>query len=231
MVVRKNLFGKALQKANNLVHRLDVELQGTERLAAENQIAAAYELSLRAAETSERLTLVTRTLPAYTGSPSAQEDTTRVISDSIPVEIGFTREGWFSIRIPTLLPKKSEGSASYVRSYLYPAMKHFFSCVAPVRYEDCVLTFRHVYDENRPERQYRDHDNIEVNMVTDIVALYVLPDDAPLRCRHYYCSAAGPQDRTEVYVVPRKDFPHWLAIEKTFPPAGVKLYSECPRPP
>ena len=69
MVVRKNLFGKALQKANNLVHRLDVELQGTERLAAENQIAAAYELSLRAAETSERLTLVTRTLPAYTGSP------------------------------------------------------------------------------------------------------------------------------------------------------------------
>lgn len=80
----------------------------------------------------------------------------------------------------------------------------------PASYSDCVLIYRHVYDSARPERAWRDHDNIEQNMVTDIIALYLLPDDAPARCAHFYCSAAGPADRTEVYVVPREQFPTWI---------------------
>ena len=59
----------------------------------------------------------------------------------------------------------------------------------------------------------RDHDNIEVNMVSDIVAMYVLADDCPSVCSHYYCSAAGEEDRTTVYVVPKQDFPKWLQEE------------------
>lgn len=231
MQTRKNPFGAALHKASNLVHRLEIEIQGTERLVSENQIPAAYELALKAAGTSEQLTLITRTLPAYTGSPHARHDIAQIISDSIPVDIGFTIEGWFCLRIPALLPKKSEGSASYIRSYLYPVMEHFFSYIQPIRYTDSVLIFRHIYDERRPEKQYRDHDNIELNMVTDIVALYVLPDDAPMKCCHFYCSASGRRDCTEVYVVPKKDFPQWLITEKTIPSDGVMLYSECPRPP
>lgn len=33
----------------------------------------------------------------------------------------------------------------------------------------------------------------------------------PRRCAHYYCSAAGEVDCTEVYVVPASRFPEWLA--------------------
>ena len=77
-----------------------------------------------------------------------------------------------------------------------------------------MLAYRHVYQHDRPERAYRDHDNIEVNMVTDIVTLYLMPDDAPRRCAHYYCSAAGEVDCTEVYVVPASRFPEWLAAEQ-----------------
>ena len=70
----------------------------------------------------------------------------------------------------------------------------------------------------------RDHDNIETNMVTDIVAMYVLPDDHPAVCSHYYCSAAGEEERTEIYIIPKHDFPMWLVEEKTLPDKGVKLY-------
>ena len=59
----------------------------------------------------------------------------------------------------------------------------------------------------------RDHDNIETNMVSDIVAMYVMPDDAPSICSHYECSVMGEDDRTEVYVVPRMDLPQWLLQE------------------
>ena len=51
-------------------------------------------------------------------------------------------------------------------------------------------------------------------MVTDIITLYLLPDDAPRRCAHYYCSAAGEVDCIEAYVVPASRFPEWLAAEQ-----------------
>ena len=47
-----------------------------------------------------------------------------------------------------------------------------------------------------------------------IITLYLLPDDAPRRCAHYYCSAAGEVDCIEAYVVPASRFPEWLAAEQ-----------------
>lgn len=167
---------------------------------------------------------MTRVLPASTGAPHAAMDIANLMALCIPVEIGFTVEGWFGLRIPALLPRKDAGSADYIRSFLYPAMRDFFMGKEPVRFTDCVLAYRHVYDRSRPERRLRDHDNIEINMVSDIVAMYVMPDDGPKICSHYYCSAEGNEERTEVYVVPREQFPLWLTMEKTMPDKGVALY-------
>jgi serine O-acetyltransferase len=36
------------------------------------------------------------------------------IRKHFPVEIGFTKEGWFCLRIPLLLPKKEKGSAAFI---------------------------------------------------------------------------------------------------------------------
>ena len=134
----------------------------------------------------------------------------------------------FCIRLPLLLPKKERGSASYIRGILYPALRNFFQGKAPVRYPESIMIFRHVYEKGRPERRCRDHDNIEVNMVSDTVAMYVLTDDAPPCCDHFYCSAASTQERTEVYVVPARDFPQWLVLEPLIPDEGVMLHENVP---
>jgi hypothetical protein len=107
-------------------------------------------------------------------------------------------------------------------------MQRFWRNKQPVRYPDNVAVFRHVYNRERPERQYRDHDNIELNRVLDVVALYVMVDDSPMRCRHYYCSAPGEVERTEIYIVPRKDFRRWLEQEDSIPEGGVPLYESLP---
>lgn len=178
-----------------------------------HQMQMAYEQALRLEETAERLILLTRVLPAYTGSNVAGMEVENIIKLCIPVDMGFTTEGWFRLCIPALLPKKGSGSADYIRSFLYPAMQEYFQRKEPVRFTDCVLVYRHVYSRDRPERRMRDHDNIETNMVSDIVAMYVMPDDAPSVCSHYECSVVGEDDRTEVYVVPRTDFSQWLSQE------------------
>lgn len=219
-------FIKVLDKVELAKRSMEAQMAYVRRFYQDADLQAAYEAALRLEEISEKLVLFTRRLPAYTGSPVAEAAVENCMAESIPVEIGFTAEGWFALRIPALLPKKASGSADYVRSFLYPAMRRFFQAQPPVRYRDCVLVYRHVYGRDRPERRYRDHDNIEVNMVSDIVALYVMPDDSPKVCAHYYCSTSGADDRTEVYVVPKEEFPLWLVTERAMPDQGVKLYEK-----
>lgn len=203
-------FLRCLTAAQKRLKRSESELARTQSFARRNDMAGAFGAAFAFEAEVEKLTLLARAMPAYTGNPKAAEITEALMGETIPIEIGYTQQGWFCLRLPALLPKKEHGSPIYIQQALYPAMQRFFVGKIPCCYPDCVLIYRHVYDARRPERAYRDHDNIELNMVTDIVALYMLPDDAPKQCAHFYCSAVGTEDRTEVYVVPRDQFPTWL---------------------
>ena len=166
-----NSFGDSLKRLERKLKIIGSTIENVRAFFDCGNTYQMYEHALKLEEQMEQAVLLSRTLPAYTGKPLAQAEVSNIERLNIPLEIGFTKEGWFSLRIPALLPKKSEGSAEYVRSFLYPAMKEFFEGLAPVRYTDCILIYRHVYDEKRPERRMRDHDNIEINMVSDIVAI------------------------------------------------------------
>ena len=220
----RNTFKSQFERLRNKEKTLRARIAAMEYYLDEEDRESYFQQALLIEECAEQLTLAARTLPSYIGHPDAEVQVEAILKQEIPVEIGYTKEGWFSVRIPMLLPKKSKGSTDYIRSFLYPAMRDFFIEKPPVRYREAVLIYRHVYDRRRPERQMRDHDNIEINMVSDIVAMYVMPDDGPAVCAHYYCSAAAEQERTEVYVVPKGDFPTWLLGEAAMPDGGVELY-------
>ena len=210
---QNNSFQKVLDRVEKKAVKLWNQLRLVKDFCQGHQMQMAYEQAMRLEETAERLVLLTRVVPAYTGSDVAKLEVNNTMKLCIPVDMGFTAQGWFWLCIPALLPKKGSGSADYIRSFLYPAMQEYFQGKEPVRFTDCVLVYRHVYSRDRPERRMRDHDNIETNMVSDIVAMYVMPDDAPSICSHYECSVMGEDDRTEVYVVPRMDLPQWLLQE------------------
>jgi len=222
-------FERCLDSTLRCVSKVWAALEETQTHMKTNNMEIAYTSAFTAAEHSEKLTLLCRELPAYTGHPQAKPMFENTLLNFFPVEIGFTREGWFCLRIPALLPKKSKGSPTYISDPLYPAMNRFWKGKQPICYPDNVIVFRHVYADDRPERLYRDHDNIEVNKVVDVVSLYVMTDDSPMRCRHYYCSASGSSERTEVYVIPRREFGGFLEQEETIPKKGVLLYESIPK--
>lgn len=221
-------FSAALGALERTAKKLDSAAANVRHMYVLGAADITYAAALRCAAIAEQAALLARALPAYTGSPWAATDVETITASNVPVDIGFTKEGWFSARMPLLLPKKESGSAEYVRSILLPALRAFFADKPPVRFDDCVLIYRHVYAKDRPERQRRDHDNIEINMVSDCIALYAMTDDTPGLCSHYYCSAAAMAERTEVYVVPAHEFTAWLEAEKTMPAEGVRL---CDFPP
>ncbi len=207
----ENGFLDVLSRVNRRVIKLKQLGDGAKYLYKKGAHEAAREYSFQIAENAEKLALLARQLPAFTGDAKAKEKIETIIQESVELEIGFTKEGYFSLKMPYLLPRKEKGSCDYLKGILYPSLRAFFATQAPVRYEKCVIVYRHVYDKKRPERARRDHDNFEVNFVTDAVALYVMVDDSPTHCKHFYYSDEGETERTEVYVIPENEFVSWLA--------------------
>lgn len=221
--MQKSYFEMTLEKTIKRAEKLLQKLKSVRELYGERKIETAMKESVSAVKLAEELTLLVRSLPAHTSHPQARELVQSAIRATVPVDIGFTEQGWLCLRMPILLPRKEKSSRSYIRDFLYPVLERFSAGKGTIRYRNCVLIFRHVYDRNRPEREYRDHDNIELNTVVDALAMFFLVDDMPLECRHYYCSAQGSIERTEVYIVPRNEFETWLAMENSIPDIGVCL--------
>ena len=226
--MEQTYFQIQLDSAIKEAEKLLKKLNAVKSDYADKRMEEALSKSVTAAKISESVALKTRALPAYTGHPQAEVMVQKALEEAVPIEMGFTEEGWFCLRMPILLPRKEKSSRSYLRGFLYPAFERFTYGKSKIRYRNGVLIFRHVYDKNRPEREYRDHDNIELNTVVDAIAMYFLVDDTPLECRHYYCSAAGDEERTEVYIVPRADFESWLSMEKESEKLRKKLYENLP---
>ena len=220
----KNKFQETVRKARRLLGSIVKDFETMDQMCDENLDEEAFRLSFGAHRNICKLFNLGNSLPAMSGDPAADNERNTIIAEEISVEMGFTEEGWFLARIPMLLPKKDGGNVDHLRTMLYPAFRRYFN-ERPVdeKFSKCVLIYRHVYDRERSERQYRDHDNIELNFVTDTVALYVMEDDAPLKCEHFYCSAAGSEERTEVYVLPQTDFMKWYGIHLQIPDEGLKI--------
>ena len=198
-------FKKEFTKAKRTLgqfYRAWNKLEGCIEYNDEN---GAYDCSLETERIAERLIFQLRNLATYSGEKETCEAVVRNIQETALVEVGYTEEGWFRLSIPALLPRKEKGNPEYVRSLIYPAMSDFFTGKQIEKFKDCTLVYLHTYDVNRPKREWRDHDNVEVNAVTDIVALFVMLDDSPHICEHYYASKSGMENRTEVFVLPKRD--------------------------
>jgi hypothetical protein len=183
-------------------------------LAENGQREEANEESFHLVVEAEKLTNLTRELIASTGRPNAREMLNEHILKSVPVSIKYTPEGWFMMSMPALMPCRKRGNMDYLRGYLYPFLERFMEENPRREFGKSVIVFRHIYDHERPERQFRDHDNYEINTVVDAVAFYLLPSDGPMYLDHFYCTAPGEADGTEVYLVPWEDFERfYLALE------------------
>ena len=222
--MKKGNFQQTIVRIDRMLAKAKESSETVRILCEKGDMIEANEEAFRLEEITEKVVLLTRALPAYTGYPRARSEVNLIIAEAVPIDIGYTDDGWFSVRIPLLLPKKEHGSTDYIRQILYPAMQRFFRGKNLKKLDDATVVFRHVYSEDRPERRARDHDNIETNTVSDIVAMFTLVDDSPSHCSHLYISALGNEERTEIYVVPKDELCDFLKREKMMAKEGEKLY-------
>lgn len=87
-----NSFIHLLDKIETQDRRLGMTIKNLRCLTGGKSMELAYAMALKLAEESEKLTLLTRALPAYTGNPRALQDVDAVAAESVPIEAGFTIE-------------------------------------------------------------------------------------------------------------------------------------------
>lgn len=175
-----------------------------------------------------KITLLTRELPALMGNPETSAAVEAAVRAANPVEVGFTEDGWFLVKMQPLARNKEYANKEYIRGVLYPALERFWKEKEPVRYGKSIMIFHHVYDREQPEDRFRDYGTSEGKIAADVVAMYVLTDDSPSHCSHFHCSTPGTTPRTEVYVVPQEDFSLWLKKLETLLDEGLPVSYAVP---
>ena len=66
------------------------QMENIRWMAENDRYDAALEQALRLEYNSEKLTLLTRALPGYTGNPLAKAHVEKAIREAVPVEVGYT---------------------------------------------------------------------------------------------------------------------------------------------
>ena len=98
---------KTLDKVVSKLKRMHEQADAVRWLYDNGDVEGSYRHALKLEEIFEETVLLARVLPAYTGAANALSEVETIISTIISVKIGYTAEGWFSVRIPALLPKKA----------------------------------------------------------------------------------------------------------------------------
>ena len=118
----------------------------------------------------------------------------------------------FEIELPCLFPhRKQRMSSEYITDPLYFLLSRYIEKQPIRKYTDCVVCFVHEYDKDLPHRRIRDYDNLEQKQVLDVIAAFILKDDGGMCCDSYNMVALGDEDKTRIFIMPRKRFCTWLA--------------------
>ena len=91
--------------------------------------------------------------------------------------VEFTTEGWLSLLLPAMLPKRADGDRSrFLASLLRDAIRREYQETRPPKFRTCVLVYEHIYDISRSHR-FIDHDNLELKHCQDVLEAAFLVND------------------------------------------------------
>lgn len=97
---------------------------------------------------------------------------------------------------------------NYYLPYLYDVLDEAGRTGKIAEYKEpvvfCLIT------HYAPGMKLVDHDNIEYSGFFDCIAMYLIPDDSPKWCSHYFDYEVGETEYSEIVVVPKRIFPEFL---------------------
>jgi len=134
--------------------------------------------------------------------------------DTLGVAVDYSG-GVVSITVPCLIPGRKKKPIELITAPLYTALERFI--VERLRdkpferFTDCVICITHVYDKALfGKGRKRDHDNIEIKGIIDVINTFLLTDDNGFLCSIYSTSEFSQVDCTRISIMEKDMFSDWL---------------------
>lgn len=158
---------------------------------------------------TEKLVRIARQLPVVIASPSIRKRIKKNIVNVHNIHVEVNSDFAF-INIPFLLNKKEQGNPLFIKETLYAAFEMYFEDNNYITFtEEMVIIFEHRYMKGY--KSYRDHDNIDVNMIVDVMTCFFLKDDSPNILSHFYTAKTGcEENETHVYLIKKSNFINFI---------------------
>jgi len=207
----RQILLRKIMGVGDKVHRLQQDITALQYIDAVNFPDNYYDISYKAAIQSEYIVQKLRRLIFETTNTSKVEYLTQA---SIFLDICIREvNGIVEIILPCLIPKRKSKPTEFLSEPFYAAMSQFISSrqLPFERFEDCVICITHVYDKSLfNKRRIRDHDNLEIKGIIDVINLFMLIDDSGNRCDIYNSSEVADSDTTRISVMKKDMFPEWI---------------------
>jgi hypothetical protein len=169
------------------------------------------QILLEAVQASEKATIRLRQFAAATLSPEQTNPDIIYADANITVSVEVTQEGYLSLRLPGMLPKRNDEDRSrYLAGVLRKAIREKYRDRLPPKFGACVLVYEHIYDLSR-NRRFIDHDNFELKHCQDVLEAAFLINDTAALCSAFQCSHRGETDSTSIWILTPEQFPNWLS--------------------
>jgi len=150
---------------------------------------------------------------------------TELLKDSanaLEILIDCDEKGVVEISLPCLIPSRKKKPLGFITAPLYAALEKFILSRhnAPEdpfeKFSHCTICISHIYDKRLFGRgRKRDHDNIEVKGIIDVINTFLLTDDTGNLCDIFHTSEVSEIDMTRIFIMKKDMFPEWVSVYKS----------------
>jgi len=152
----------------------------------------------------------------YGTSNVSWEELMRHSAEKLDIAVHCDDNGIVEIILPCLVPGRKKKPIGFIEVPLYAELEKFvadkFLLEQPFeRFNHCTISITHVYNEALLGKgRRRDHDNIEVKGIVDVINRFLLNDDTGILCNVYHNSVLSDTDCTRIHIMGKELFPPWV---------------------
>jgi len=141
------------------------------------------------------------------------------VSNALGIQIYQSDSGIVEITLPCLIPKRRKKDMKFLTDPLVSELSKFVlnrQLINPFeKFRHCTICITHLYDKAKSKRMLvRDHDNIELKAIMDVINTFLLTDDSGVYCNTYHSSCIGEANMTRVSIMKSDLFPEWILRHK-----------------
>jgi len=213
----RQALSRKIMRIGDDVRRLEQDLTALQSLDLVNYPDNYSNLSQQVMVNGEYICRKLREL-VYSTTNISWTDLLERSANELDIRVSSDTKGIIDISLPCLIPNRKKKPTDFITAPLSAALERFVLVRQPIfeRFKHCVICITHIYNKSMYNNgRKRDHDNIEIKGIIDVINTFLLTDDTGNLCDIYNSSEFSDEDSTQITIIKKDMFLEWIIDTNT----------------